>query len=443
MTEPSIVGALDLFRQSINPCWLNAVARELGWRGKKCFFTPRVVLWLMIGQRLHAPGTLADAVSRAVHGDVICLLPRGRRRRAAQLSARTGAYCRARQRLPVEVVRRVAEKLTAELQKKWGRPPEGPPVYLIDGSSLQLQNEPELLACYPPARNQYRRCHWPVVRVVVLHNARTGLALQPAWGPMFGPQAVSEQALAEPLLEQVPSGGVLLGDRNFGIFAIAYSATRKQRHVVLRLQKHRALKLADHLVPDSDLPVIWHASDWDRRMHPQLPVDAQISGRLLICFRRGWREPLYLFTTLTLPADQVVEMYGLRWNVETDLRSLKRTVRLHRLTVKSESMFSKELWAAIAAYNLVRTVMWSAAQQANLDPRRLSFSQVLNLVNAFLPDLLGDPASPKVQQSLRRLIQSAAGCTLPRRSKHRSYPRAVWATGFRYNNRREPAEKCK
>jgi DDE family transposase len=443
MTMPSMESLLDQYRQSIQPRFLNQIARELGWRGKKCLYMPRVVLWLMIGQRLQTPGTLANAVSRLVHGGLSCLVRRGCRRRASRLSARTGAYCRARQRMPVEMIRGVTAQLTAELEKKWEPSPEGLPIYLIDGTSLQLQNEEELVASYPPARNQYRRCHWPVMRLVVLHNARSGLALQPAWGPMFGAQAVSEQALGERLLEQVPSGGVVLGDRNFGIFAMAYRAAQKQRHVVLRLQKNRALKLADRLVPGSDLPVIWYASDWDRRMHPQLPVDAQISGRLLICFRPGWREPLYLFTTLTLPADQVVKMYGLRWNVETDLRSLKRTVHLHRLTAKSEDMFSKELWAGIAAYNLVRAVMWAAARQANLDPRQLSFSQVLYLVEAFLPDLLDDLAAAKVQRSLRRLIRSAADCTLPRRSKHRSYPRAVWAPGFRYNNRREPAEKSK
>ena len=38
---------------------------------------------------------------------------------------------------------------------------------------------------------------------------------------------------------------------------------------------------------------------------------------------------LYLFTTLALPFEEIVALYGRRWSVETDLRSLKRTMQLH------------------------------------------------------------------------------------------------------------------
>ena len=105
----------------------------------------------------------------------------------------------------------------------------------------------------------------------------------------------------------------------------------------------------------------------------------------MIAFRLGRgksQEWLYLFTTLDWPADQIIELYGRRWNIETDLRSLKRTVRLHHVTAKSTDMMEKELLVAIAAYNLVRAVMCLAAKRNNLDPRQLSFAHVLNVVNA-------------------------------------------------------------
>ncbi len=41
----------------------------------------------------------------------------------------------------------------------------------------------------------------------------------------------------------------------------------------------------------------------------------------------------------------------------------------------------KELLAAVSAYNLVRAVMCMAARRSRLDPRRLSFTQVLNVVD--------------------------------------------------------------
>jgi hypothetical protein len=41
---------------------------------------------------------------------------------------------------------------------------------------------------------------------------------------------------------------------------------------------------------------------------------------------------LYLFTTPDLSAQEIINIYKLRWNIETDLRSLKRTVGLDQLS---------------------------------------------------------------------------------------------------------------
>ena len=107
--------------------------------------------------------------------------------------------------------------------------PEGcqHPVFLLDGSSLELAHTKELASAYPPAENQYGSAHWPMLRIAVMHNLANGLALRPSWGPMSGPDAVSEQALAEELMDRLPPGAVLVGDRNFGVFSIAHASSVK------------------------------------------------------------------------------------------------------------------------------------------------------------------------------------------------------------------------
>ena len=107
---------------------------------------------------------------------------------------------------------------------------------------------------------------------------------------------------------------------------------------------------------------------------------------------------------MDLPAKEVVQLYGLRWNIETDLRSLKQTVRLHRLTWMSVDTMENEILAAITAYNLIRTVLGLAAREANVEPRQLSFSQVLYLVNVFWPALLAgtSPSRCRPQRDPRR-----------------------------------------
>lgn len=122
-------------------------------------------------------------------------------------------------------------------------------------------------------------------------------------------------------------------------------------------------------------------------------------------------------------------MYGLRWNVETDLRVLKRTVRLHHIHARSIDMMEKELLLAVLAYNLVRTVMCLAARKAGLSPRHLSFTAVYMLIETHLPKLLGARSSTAWRREMDRIVEHAAAYKLPKRKKTRSYPRAVWGTG--------------
>ena len=71
------------------------------------------------------------------------------------------------------------------------------------------------------------------------HELASGLAVLPAFGPMYGPQAVSEIALARQLLARLPEGSLLLADRNFGVFAFAHAAVEASHDVLLRLTAKR------------------------------------------------------------------------------------------------------------------------------------------------------------------------------------------------------------
>jgi hypothetical protein len=228
--------------------------------------------------------------------------------------------------------------------------------------------------------------------MLVAQELTTALAERPCWGPMYGPQAVSEQALTERLLDRFPHPSVLLGDINFGVFSVAFAAARRGHDVLLRLQPNRAGVVGRGLSLQSglDQQVCWCPSAYERKHHPDLPADACVRGRLIVqqvTASDGSSVTLYLFTTLLLTVEQLVQLYGQRWNVETDLRSLKRTVDLQVLRCRSTDMIAKELVLAIVGYNLVRAVMNAAAEQYQLDPRRLSFSRLQDVVNASMPGL--------------------------------------------------------
>jgi hypothetical protein len=444
MTVPNDFQLLRLFKKAAPGGVFRELSLKHGYSFRDRVYTASVVVWLMIWQRLQGNRSLGAAVQYLLQGGAGDLVSECRWWTAQKVSAATGSYCQARQKLPKliaeEVMERMVEQLRAEMQEGWTGLQR--PVFVIDGSSLRLQHTPELVHAFSPGRNQYGENHWPVMRIVVFHDAYSALALRPSWGPMYGAQAVSEQELAEQAVARLPADAVALADGNFGIFAFAHAVQQSHRHSVLRLTKPRAQKiLGGALVDGTDRRVVWRPSPWDRKQHPQLAESAMVKGRLIVCANPSRpTELLYLFTTLDLEVKQVLAIYKLRWNVETDLRSLKRTVGLHQLSSKSLDMVEKELLLAVAAYNLVRAVMCMAARRANLTPRQLSFSFVQTVVEFALPGLDQATSEAEYQLRLDRMLRYAAQGKLPNRSPGRSYPREVWGRGGQFPKRKRPRQ---
>jgi hypothetical protein len=440
MNAPEQTQLLHLLRSMAAASFFEDLAGRAKFRFRQGIYTPGVVVWLMIWQRLHPKGTLSAAIETLAANTCWPVLRPCKRVRQSRISSATGGYCQARLKLPKVMVMEVTDHLVNRLQKEIqeGWPGLQRPVFLIDGSSLQLKHAHELVRAFPPAPNQHGNSHWPVLKIVVLHDVFSGLAVRPSWGPMFGPQAVSEQALACSALERLPPHAVVLADRNFGIFSVAYAVEQSKRGMVFRLTQARANKIASGVLQAGiDQKVLWTESRWDQLRHPERSGKAQIEGRLLVYPHPSQpTELLFLFTTLSLPSEQVLALYKLRWNVETDLRSLKQTVRLHQLSSKSVDMVEKELLLAISAYNLVRAVMCLAARREPISPRQLSFSRVQDAVYAFLPHLTAAASEQESTQLLQLLLLRTARCRLPNRSRPRSFPRLVWGRGASFPSRK-------
>jgi len=431
--------------QKVAPAWFyRELCQRHGYGFRQGIYSAAVVVWLMIWQRLQGTRSLAAAVQYLVQGEAGDLRTDCPRGTEDKVSAGTGSYCQARQRLPTPIIREVTERMVTELRTEMqeGRKGLQRPIFVIDGSSLRLPHTPELVQAFSPGRNRHGENHWPVMRVVVFHDVFSGLALPPSGGPMYGDRPESEQALAETALEKLPADAVVRGDGNFGIFAFAYATHQSQRPLILRLTQSRAQRIpGDAVRAAGDRRVVWQASRWDRKAHPQLPEGASLAGRTIVCRNPSRPEELlYLFTTLDLAPEEIVGIYKLRWNVETDLRSLKRTVGWQQRSSKSVDMVEKELLLAVAAYNLVRAVMCMAARRANRTPRQLSFSFVQAVVEAALPGLDGAATAEEYQRRMDRMLRYAAQGKLPRRSRERAFPRAVWGRGGHFPNRKRNVE---
>jgi hypothetical protein len=282
-----------------------------------------------------------------------------------------------------------------------------------------------------------------VLRILVAHDLYTGLAMRPEWGPMYGDTAVSEQKLLERAIARLPAGAVVVGDANFGVFSVAYTAAQHSHPMVLRLTAARARHLAGEELRDGiDRTIQWKPSRDDRRAHPELPAEACVSGRLLVrqVHPSNGAEAflLALFTSMEGTPEEQLELYGYRWNIETDLRTLKSTLQMEQLTCTTPEMVTKEIAAAILAYNLIRAVIWLAAERAGLKPRQFSFTRTQNVLRAFLPLIAAARDKQEGQQLFDKMMYYVGQAKLPQRKRKRpSSPRAVWSKPQTYPKRKE------
>ncbi len=430
--------------------FLDQVQASANYRQKNRVYTPLVVIWLLIAQRLQGGASLQDVTVDLLQQLPSNFWPRPCKRirdwqeHGKPVSANTGAYNQARQALPLLIVQESCDRIFNELIHRMDHltGESNPRAFILDGSSMRMAHTPSLIERFPPGSNAHAEGHWPVVRVLVAHDLRTGLAMRPEWGPMYGSHAVSEQQLLKRAMDRLPGGSTIVGDANFGVFSVAWASAQSGHPVLLRMTPPRAQRLTGGALSDGmDLPVVWKPSRDDRRRHPELPADARVPGRLIVRLVRpdNGTPPflLALFTTLSGDQQPLLDLYGQRWRIETDLRCLKRELQLDQLTCATPDMAAKEIDTCIAAYNLVRAVTSLASAQSGLPPRAYGFTAVRRIITACAPAFAAAVTPTEARQVFDRImyfVQQAA--RLPRRQKRPTYPRAVWNRGGKFPNRK-------
>ena len=78
--------------------------------------------------------------------------------------------------------------------------------------------------------------------------------------------------------------------------------------------------------------------------------------------KKGFRDRIFYFKTSLIDKKRysmkdICSLYMQRWDVEINIRNLKRTLGSYFLKSKSPEMARKELYMKILAYNLVRNLI--------------------------------------------------------------------------------------
>jgi hypothetical protein len=340
-------------------------------------------------------------------------------RHVAQVSVTAQAICQAKKRLPLKLLMELVgfSAPPGETLPRW----HGLIAHLVDGTSSMTPDTPELARRYGKGKNQRGTSFgYPLPKLLALMDLGGGFVRK----VIALPWARQEFTCLSRLFKLIDPRGLLLGDRGLVSFTHLAMLCNAGLHGCFRLPhgmvtfgRGKGSRKRIKRLGKQDMLVRWIASrrpTWVsvKRWAPlatQQLVLRQIAYR--VCrpgFRTQWA---WIITTLTdpkeYPAQELIDLYSKRWQIEVYFRDLKKTLGMEMISARSIDGVRKEILAFVLLYNLVRRVMVQAALQQNVAADRISFVD-----------------------ALRWLLWSAPGEPIPRleinpQRKRRSPPRKI------------------
>jgi Transposase DDE domain len=388
-TQKSIIQKLKMepglpFKELISRDMMNQALADIEYREGD--YTPDVTVSCLLSQALDEDQSLQASVLRLIASKAAA--------NEEPPSANTSAYSQARSRLPVKVLETLSEQTaintTSEALPQWRW--RGRPTKLVDGSTLSMPDTEANQKRYPQPASQKEGVGFPLARFLVIICFVTGIVLKFAMDAFAGKET-GEHALLRQVLDSFNQGDIMLGDAYFPSFFLVCELINRGVDFVFpaHASRHRDFRSGTKLGKKDHL-VSWHKPsrpEWmDQEKYDSYPSSIQVREVEVINEKPGFRAMKRVLVTSFLDEQKVSkqdlsELYGFRWFVELDIRSIKSVMKMDVLRSKTPEMIQKEIGARLLAYNLVRQIMVHAAIKHNKTPRQLSFKTALRAVEIF------------------------------------------------------------
>jgi len=403
-----------------------AAAEHYRWRER--IWTPIWTLWTFLVQVLNPDCSCRAAVAHV-------LAEQAALGESLDISADPTAYCQARRRLPLRLFKTAFQIIGQHFRAKVSRDYlwNGHRVWVVDGSSCSMPDTPELQEAFGQPDGQRKGCGFPVARIVSLFCWATGTIAD----LVIGPYRSSELALWCQLWEYLRSGDIVLADRFYCTYAEVAQLLARGCDGVFRLQGARArtmdFRQGKRLGKNQRLVTWCRPKLCPRTLSPELfaLLPETLTVRVLRFHTQtpGFRSKTIIVATTLLdpklyPLEAIAQLYADRWTVELRLRDVKTTLGMDVLRGKSPDVVCKEIYMHIVAYNLIRVLMWQAAQEHHRPLHRLSFAGTMQRFEVMAPYLCLFCGTAKAVMLYQLLLKWIAGDILPFRP-NRIEPRAV------------------
>jgi hypothetical protein len=305
-----------------------------------------------------------------------------------------GALCQARQRLGPEVMRELYERVSVPcaMRSTAGAWLAGRRMMAVDGFGMEAADSEENAAYFGYAGKKGRSA-FPFVRMAALAECGTHAIV----AAEIGKDGEGEETLARRILSggAVETGMIVMADAGLYSYTNFRMVIDAGADALFRIGANVGLPVLEWLPDGSYLSFIADSVEKARNSYrlrhglvkiTDLPgthvraVDYEIAGR------GDGKEIITLVTNITdpeeIPAKELAAAYHQRWESELVFDELKTHQRGPGTILRSRrpDLVEQEIWGLLLTHYGIRHLMREAADQAELDPDRISFIRALRVV---------------------------------------------------------------
>ncbi len=357
---------------------IGTICKQLGhtWRERK--LPPTIMVRSLVYRSLHRNRSIKTLLTDMAAANLQHKAPTD------------AAWCQARSKLPQallpELIQRSEQRLVSLVGHQYlycGRS-----VFLIDGSTVSMPDEPELVKTFGYANTKHGLSRFPVARLTFLVRA----GVQAVCNYKIGHYRTGEDAQFNQMWPKIPNGSICIFDKKFCSFYNLAKLRQRRISIISPLhQKRDPYKLikAGKRIGHNQWIVRLYLAPQLRKRYNDDSLPRYIRVRLICAkFRRnGKLKQIWLVTTLLDPQgysrSSIVKLYRQRWEIETRIGSLKTTLQMNVLQSKKVRNVYSEVAATVLAHNLVWTLIHQAAQLTQTQADRISFLGAVRTVLAF------------------------------------------------------------
>ena len=395
---------------------------------------PRVlVFWLQLGMAIFRNRSIPNVFAKLMAD---C---RGQRLDFPLRPVTDGALAHARARLGTAPFKAFFERMAARVRPAPSF--HNLLVWAIDGMRINLAdqqaNEEAFGRPAGSARSGYPQIHLLTLICTLSHQVRAA-----TWCRV----PPDERGPASHLIAYLGPGDLLLMDR--GIYAawLVDDVLKRGSHFLARVAKSvKPVVVRERSRGDYDV-LICPRTRANRSKRAQRRV--KIAARMIeFCVNGEHHRILTSLTDPTITKQELIDLYLERWEIEIANGEFK--CRLSppptgaaptHFRGRSRSAVLQELWATLAAYNLVRQLMVRGAKRAGVPARHISFVDALEVIRSSSACMAGASTS-QLPFLYERLIDDLAACAMRRPRRLRTMPRSVKCR-FRHYPARRPSDRC-